>query len=85
MEPAATIDFGTIAEWINTAALVLFVYMFVKGTIIPKTVLDRIVGLYEGQAAALTEGILKRIDERFDRRNHDAKEQHAEVMKKQEN
>jgi len=80
MEPAA-VDILAIAEWLNTAALVVFIVMFMKGTIIPKAVFDRIIALYERQAQELTDGILRRIDERFDNRDCEAKKQHEEVLK----
>ena len=77
----AVLDFGTIAEWINTAALVAFVVKFIKGSIIPKSVLDRIIELYEKRATDLTEGILQRIDQRFQEHAKDTEKRTDDIIR----
>ena len=62
-----TSDFQTILEMVNSAGLVgLLVFLiaaFQRGELISKTMLERILNVYEERLEVLTEEIVRKLDE----------------------
>lgn len=61
------ITYTTLLQAVNTfgvvAVLVFFMFAFYQGKIISKSILDRILEVYERQFEEMTDRIMKRLDD----------------------
>ncbi len=61
------ITYTTLLQAVNTfgvvAVLIFFMLAFYQGKIISKTILDRILEVYERQFEEMTDRIMKRLDD----------------------
>lgn len=70
MTPEAQFYFEVINSLGTVGALLLLVVAFMRGDIIPKSVFDRVLQMYERQLQILTEKFMERLDKVIEEARH---------------